>query len=240
MDVVHLVWPVGPQLTRMELLNLRLWLRHGVVPHLWSYDHSQTADAPAEVVRREARDVLPASSLFRFNSERGFAAGAGKGSLAHWSDQFQLAMLHREGGWYAQMDVSCLRRPDPTPETYFAPLAATVMQACVMATPPGQAWTAAALAELQRTHHAGTAGSIGWFDSMACISRHVHEAGLAGFIGAGATLEDDVAPRYMLGTERPVEGVHFLHWSNAGHGRHKTNPLPDTFYRELLAGEGLT
>src|SRR5262245_58988015 len=114
--IVHLCWPVGPPLTLMERLTLSLWKRHGFTPHLWSYDHTQTAAAPPGVVKRDAREIMPESSLFRFQSERGFAPGKGKGSLSHWSDQFQVALLYRHGGWYSQLDLSCLKVPDPEPE----------------------------------------------------------------------------------------------------------------------------
>jgi hypothetical protein len=245
-ELVHLVW-IGGRLSLLEQLTLKLYQRVGLTPCLWSYDSLE--GVPAGVVHRDASEIMPRSSLFTFESDRSFEPGAGKGSYSHWSDQFQLFVLAKFGGWYSQLDVTCLQLPDPTPIAYFFPLSYTLahgdadpvrqrlvygLQTCVMRLPSDCRFAWKAAAELAIRINKETCRTIGWFDSMFIITQCAIQEDLTKFIADKSTVIDTAMPDYMLGMKTPPSGIHFMHWCNVSSARYKNEPIPGSFYYKLL------
>ena len=80
---------------------MKSFIDHGHEYVLYSY---KTLDTPGGVVLGDASEILPASSIF-FYGER---AGAGRGSVAGFSNLFRYHLLFRNGGWWVDADVICL------------------------------------------------------------------------------------------------------------------------------------
>jgi hypothetical protein len=89
---VHAVW-IGERLSLMERLTIRLLQDHGHQVHLWAY--RDIANVPDGVILRDAAELLPEKSIFRYSGQpvEGIPNG-GIGSLAHWSDQFRMRLLY--------------------------------------------------------------------------------------------------------------------------------------------------
>ncbi len=104
---VHSLW-IGPTLSKMELLTIRSFLRHGHEFHLWVYGDLATP-LPKEVVLEDANEIIPQSRVVQ-KAETDPETGVGKGSYSSpFSDLFRYKLLHEKGGYWVDMDVTCLR-----------------------------------------------------------------------------------------------------------------------------------
>jgi len=103
MTAVQGLWVEGP-LSAMEELAIRSFLAHGHEVHVHTYDRGLALPAGARCL--PAEDVLPASAVFRYT------AGPGAGSYAAFANLFRYKLLHERGGWWADLDMVCLRPLD--------------------------------------------------------------------------------------------------------------------------------
>lgn len=106
--IVHGMW-VGEALSKLELLSIKSFLSCGHAFWLWTYSDIKTP-LPEGVVRKDAREILPETAVFRYKNGNEF--GHGKGSLAGFSDIFRYKLLYEHGGWWSDMDITCLRPLD--------------------------------------------------------------------------------------------------------------------------------
>jgi hypothetical protein len=102
LPIISSLW-IG-QLTPLERLCLQSFVAQGHTFQLYTYD---TIDnLPTGVVLADAGQILPASKVFQ--NQR----GAGKGSLAAFSDLFRYKLMVERGGWWVDTDVFCLKAFD--------------------------------------------------------------------------------------------------------------------------------
>lgn len=105
--IVHGLW-IGSALTKMELLTIHSFLRHGHEFHLWLYDDLDTP-LPKEVVIEDANAIIPQDRIIR-KAEIDPESGVGKGSVSSpFSDLFRYKLLYDRGGYWVDMDVTCLQ-----------------------------------------------------------------------------------------------------------------------------------
>jgi hypothetical protein len=103
--IINGLW-IGKTLSSVELLCLHSFLAHGHEFHLWAYDAIETS-LPAGVVLEDAARIIPREKIFCYKHFNQF--GHGKGSYAGFSDIFRYKLLYELGGWWADMDVVCLK-----------------------------------------------------------------------------------------------------------------------------------
>ena len=104
---VHSLW-IGPALSKLELLTIRSFLRHGHRFHLWVYGDLATA-LPREVILEDANEIIPQRHVMR-KAETDPETGVGRGSFSSpFSDLFRYKLLLEKGGYWVDMDVTCLR-----------------------------------------------------------------------------------------------------------------------------------
>ncbi|CAN5598692.1 hypothetical protein BH10PLA1_BH10PLA1_05790 [soil metagenome] len=116
---VHVVW-IGPRLSLMERLTVKLLQFHGHLVNLWGYETIE--NVPEGTILRNADEILPKKSIFRFTgTPLSIIPNGGIGSMSHWSDQFQIKLLHQEGGLYTQLDVAFLQPLNFTSPYAFIP-----------------------------------------------------------------------------------------------------------------------
>lgn len=239
--IVHGVW-IGDRLSLMERLTITLFQNQGHEFHLWSY--APIDNAPDGTVWRDAAKVLPEASIFQFDGIpfEGLP-NAGKGSLSHWSDQFQCTLLHREGGIYSQMDIAVLAPLDFESPYIFAPHTDRSIAPVIMKTPKGSEFAKACYETLSAEINADTIRSMHWDCSMQTIMDVVREF----------ELDDD---RYLLSrqeywdlgarksgpfydSESPGKTVRLIHWSNATNHEYKDRPIRGSYYAKILERTGL-
>jgi Family of unknown function (DUF6065) len=110
-ETVHTFWS-GEPLNAYQLLCLRSFVDRGHHILLFSYDPSLAL--PAWIERRDAADILPPERVLRRRSapgEEGFATHV---------NLFRYALLHRFGGWWADLDVISLKPSLPQEQLFFA------------------------------------------------------------------------------------------------------------------------
>ncbi len=105
---VHGLW-IGSELSALELLTLHSFIKHGHQFHLWIYEPIKTP-LPEKVIIRDANQILDQQHIFSYQFKN--TVGHGKGSLAGFSDIFRYKLLYEEGGWWTDMDMTCIKALD--------------------------------------------------------------------------------------------------------------------------------
>ena len=108
--IVHGLW-IGDWLGPMQLLTIKSFMAHGYDFHLWAYNQN-VAPLPAGVELKDAGELIPENQVFKYPPNGPLDVSFGTGSYAGFSDIFRYKVLYEHGGWYTDMDVTCLKRPD--------------------------------------------------------------------------------------------------------------------------------
>ena len=111
---VHGLWIEG-KLSPLELLTIYSFISHGYTFNLWTY-HAEFNLIPNQVIVRNAEEIIPKTQVFAYSNKNQF--GHGKGSYAGFSDIFRYRLLFLHGGWWTDMDMTCLKRL-PQESDYF-------------------------------------------------------------------------------------------------------------------------
>lgn len=103
---VHGLWIKGA-LSPLELITIHSFLQHGYNFILWSYG-IDNSNLPDSVILKDAREIIPENDVFFYRHHNQF--GHGEGSYAGFSDIFRYKLLYEYGGWWTDMDITCLKR----------------------------------------------------------------------------------------------------------------------------------
>ncbi|NLA24773.1 MAG: hypothetical protein GX879_07385 [Bacteroidales bacterium] len=106
--IVHGLW-IGTKLSASELLTIASFQNCGHEFHLWAYDEIETK-IPENCILHNAGEIIPRDKVFSYKYSNQF--GHGKGSYAGFSDIFRYKLLYEKGGWWTDMDVTCLKPLD--------------------------------------------------------------------------------------------------------------------------------
>lgn len=101
--VVRAFWLKG-DLSRLEQLTIKSFTAQGHLFELYSYNPDDITLKTDGLRITDARSILPEERVFVYGGN-----WHGTGSVAGFSDIFRTALLLQEGGWYVDMDVTCLR-----------------------------------------------------------------------------------------------------------------------------------
>ena len=101
--IINGLWisPDGKPLSDLERLCIYSFTANGHDFHLWTYGDLPNipADtAPGKVVVRDGNEILPKSKIFVSHNR-----------LANFCDWFRWELMRKIGGWYADMDMICIR-----------------------------------------------------------------------------------------------------------------------------------
>ncbi|MCO5233322.1 MAG: capsular polysaccharide synthesis protein [Chitinophagales bacterium] len=106
-NTVHGLWIKG-ELSSMEKLTILSFLKHGYHFILWTYDDFTHYSYIAGLEVKDAREIIPENQVFKYKYPNQF--GHGQGSYAGFSDIFRYRLLYLYGGWWVDMDVTCLKQ----------------------------------------------------------------------------------------------------------------------------------
>jgi hypothetical protein len=106
--VINALW-IGNNLSQLEMLCIHSFLKNGHSFVLWAYDKIEN-NLPEGVVVKDASEIIPREKVFCYKHTNQF--GHGKGSYAGFSDIFRYKLLYEQGGWWTDMDVTCLKHFD--------------------------------------------------------------------------------------------------------------------------------
>lgn len=233
-EVVHALW-IGNRLGPMQLLTMRSFQAHGFRFHLWAYDPT-ISPIPSGVVLRDANTVIPEQRVFRYPvAEANIDVAFGNGSYAGFSDVFRYKLLYDHGGWYTDLDVTCLKRPDFGTDYVFRDHWLLSAVGNVMRCPPGS--------EVMRRSYELAARVIGednddWHKPVRIMCRFIKQLGLTEYIRSGiCNLDDSVElnEKFIHGDKHFPADWYFVHWCNAMNGRKYS---PGSAYQTLLRKYG--
>lgn len=97
---IQMLW-IGPRLSTLERLSMASFLANGHPVRLFRYEAIE--GVPSGVELHDARDVMPADSVFTY------ADGFGKGSPAAFANVFRYKLLLDHGGYWSDTDTVCLK-----------------------------------------------------------------------------------------------------------------------------------
>ena len=103
--VIQGLW-IGPRLSTIEDLSIRSFLVHGHEYHLYVY--GEIENVPPGTVLKDANEILPFSRVFKYRDYDSYAG---------FANIFRYNLLRRKGGWWADMDLICLK-PFDFPDQY--------------------------------------------------------------------------------------------------------------------------
>lgn len=229
--VVNSLW-IGDKLSVNELLTLRSFVAHGHDFVLWSYS-DLSANLPDGVELRDANRIIPFSRAFRYPS-KGFLDW-GKGSWGGFSDIFRYQLLHEYGGWWVDMDVTCLRPFDFDSPYFFRnhwllPIVGNVMK-CPKQSPLMEGCYSRASKEVTREN-------TDWHHPIRILNEEIVRLGLQGYRRTGLfnlDMKHTIDP--YLKADYPVPTDWYgIHWVNSGGIRYKKSST----YHLLLKKYDLT
>lgn len=229
---VHGLW-IGNELSLMELLTIKSFIRHGYTFHIWVYE-SLKNELPNECNVCDANEIIPFEKVFRYKYSSQF--GTGKGSYAGFSDIFRYKLLYEKGGWWVDMDVTCLRPFDVEAPYFFRSHHDLLLVGNIMKVPKGSELMLRCYEEASR---GVDANNRDWHKPIEILVNAVRELNLEQYIISNVSNTDEwhkIKPYVHTNKEVPNEWS-FLHWCNEvwrTNGFNKNSPLYSSFFGQVL------
>jgi hypothetical protein len=237
-QIVHGLWIKG-RLSPLEQLTISSYIAQGFLFKLWVYDDWSLYAMQEGLELKDAGSIIPPDQVFSYRHSNQF--GHGKGSYAGFSDVFRYKLLYEQGGWWTDMDVTCLAMPKLLSPYVFrlskhredwivgnimkVPAGSELMKACYD--------DALVIDEDNRD----------WMAPIKILNHHINRLGLREFI---QVLSNDdswpVVSRMIIGQTPPEPQWCFIHWMNEEFRR---LGLPKNVYKgsstlgRLMARHGL-
>jgi len=201
---------IGNQLTKLELLTIKSFLAFGFRFRLWLYE-PLLHDLPDGVLIGDANEIISAEKIFRYKNQSQF--GHGKGSVAGFSDIFRYKMLYDFGGWWVDMDITCLQNLYTDKAYFFRKHHHLNVVGNVLKTPKG--------CELMKLCYEEAITQIDehntdWHKPIDILNKHILALNLTDYIvdGRGNTDQWNDTGAYVY-TDKPISPEWwFIHWQN--------------------------
>jgi hypothetical protein len=234
---VNALW-IGKTLSKLELLTIRSFLSFGHRFRLWAYDAIETA-LPEGVILADANEIIGKEQVFFYRNWNSY--GHGKGSYAGFSDLFRYKVLYTKGGWWADMDITCLRPLYTDKAYFFRPHHNMPVVGNLMKCPKGS--------ELMRRCFEDASATINehntdWHAPIEILNRHIVELGLEGYIVSDFSNPDqwDVTSELIWGDAIPSPRWAVIHWQNEEWRSRRVNKkhfLHHSYIAKLMQQNGL-
>ncbi|MBR5983256.1 MAG: hypothetical protein IK025_05995 [Bacteroidales bacterium] len=205
---VNAMW-IGQSLSTCELLTIKSFLNNGHRFVLWAYDDIVTP-LPAGTILRDASEIIPRDKIFSYKYSNQF--GHGKGSFAGFSDIFRYKLLYLHGGWWVDMDVTCLKPLDFESDYVFRshhdlPLVGNVMK-CPKGSPLMEKCYNEAVSKVDENNR-------DWHLPIQILVDNVKEMGLGECVKSFSNVDSWNVVRKMLYKNVVVpESWSVIHWVN--------------------------
>jgi len=232
---IHALW-IGKKLAPTEQLTIKSFQRNGHIFHLWAYDDIET-EIPEGCVIHNAADIIPRDEVFCYNYSNQF--GHGKGSYAGFSDIFRYKLLYEHGGWWTDMDVTCLKPLDFEDDYVFRTHHSLPLVGNVMKCPKGSGLM---LQCYQQAKEQVTAENRDWHLPIQILADNVKGLGLEKYIREFSNPDSWNLIRKLLRKNfSPPGHWYIIHWVNEEWRRNnidKTYALKKSyFYKTAIENE---
>jgi hypothetical protein len=227
--ILNGLW-IGNKLSKVELLTISSFLGHGHSFRLWIYEPLITT-LPPGVEIADASQIIPREKIFSYKNENKY--GHGKGSVAGFSDIFRYKLLYEKGGWWVDMDITCLN-PFDFPEPYFFRNHHELIVVGNVMKCPKQS-------ELMKLCYEEAISSVdeyntNWHKPIEILNKHIAALQLKGFIRSDVSNPDqwDKTSRFVDHGDSFPPDWYFIHWQNE-EWRSRNISKQDFYFKSTLA-----
>lgn len=227
-SIINGLW-IGNELSVIEMLTLHSFVANGHQFNLWVYDELKN-ELPPNVVLKDANEILPRSSVFRYKNLNQY--GHGKGSVSGFSDVFRYKLLYEKGGWWVDMDVTCLKSFNIDTDYFFRNHHDLDIVGNVIKCP--------VKSELMRRCYNEAAATvdehnIDWHKPIKILNNNVNALELLEYIHTDYGNHDQwhVVKKYVYGNKKIPSNYFFIHWLNE-EWRSRAIDKGDIAYRSTL------
>lgn len=233
--IVNALW-IGESITRLEELTIKSFILKGHEFRLWIYE--KVKGLPEDVVCMDASLIIPREKIFRYRNRNQF--GHGKGSLGGFSDLFRYKLLYESGGWWVDMDVTCLKALDFGSEYVFRTHHELKLVGNVLKCPPRSELMKRCY---ERTMNEVDENNTDWHKPIQILCDEVTRLGLESYI-VSFTNEDcwyRIKDLYAKNYKIP-ENWNAVHWVNEEWKRNnvkKDQAIKGSFYQKMLKEYGI-
>jgi hypothetical protein len=229
---VNGLW-IGNELSLMELLTIESFIANGYTFHLWTYEPIKT-NLPKSCICCDANQIIPLNQVFKYKYSSQF--GTGKGSYAGFSDIFRYKLLHDQGGWWVDMDVTCIKPFDVEVPYFFREHHSLPLVGNVMKAPKGSElmWKCYQDASLAIDEN-----NRDWHKPIEILIKNIQEFDLGKHVVSSVSNTDEwhKIKGFVYGNEIIPNNWVFIHWCNEvwrTNGFSKNQPLNTSTYGKLL------
>lgn len=206
---INALW-IGNRLSKIEMLTLQSFVDNGHVFHLWTYEKILN-ELPDGVVLEDANTILPNEKIFRYKHVNKY--GHGKGSVSGFSDIFRYKLLYEKGGWWIDMDVTCLKPLNVSTPYFFRKHHDLELVGNVMKCPPKSALMLACYEEaIAKVDENNT----DWHKPIEILNKHVSANRLQPYIFQQVSNLDiwSELVDFVIGQKPVPANYYFIHWMN--------------------------
>lgn len=223
---VNALW-IGSTLSPTELLTIKSFIANGHEFVLWAYDKIET-ELPSGTILKDANEIFPRKNIFCYKYSNQF--GHGKGSYAGFSDIFRYKLLYLYGGWWTDMDVTCLKPLDIETDYVFRTHHSLELVGNIMKCPKGSLLMKKcfeeAVAKVDENNR-------DWHLPIQILVDNVKRAGLTTYIREFSNPDSWNLIRKMLRKNHQIpEKWYIIHWVNEEWRRNKIDK--NVFLRKSL------
>jgi hypothetical protein len=197
---------------------------------LWTYKKINLSIP--NVIVKDAREILPEEDIFYYPSQMKDVPFGGN-SIVGFSEVFRYKVLYDKGGWWTDLDVTCLKPLELIKDSYFfrshgrLPLVANIMKC------PPRSQLMKKCYETSKTLI--NSSTTEWHLGMKIMSDHVKESNLEKYIREEMCNVDiiPILKKYYTTEEIIPSSWHFIHWMNTKFDKNKINK--NSCYFKLLS-----
>ncbi len=206
--IIHGLW-IGNKLSITELITLKSFISNGHQFWLWTYNPIET-EVPPNVTLKNANEIIPSDKVFCYKYTNQF--GHGKGSYAGFSDIFRYKLLHQYGGWWTDMDVTCLKPLDFKEEYVFRVHHSLPLVGNIMKCPKGSKLMEICYKEASEKV---TAENRDWHLPIEILVKNVYELKLEYYIKNFSNTDSwDIIRKFLRADYKIPDNWYVIHWVN--------------------------
>ncbi|MBN2777747.1 MAG: hypothetical protein JXR36_08895 [Bacteroidales bacterium] len=223
---VNALW-IGKTLSPTELLTIKSFIDNGHNFVLWAYDEIETP-LPEGTILNDANEIFSRKYVFCYKYSNQF--GHGKGSYAGFSDIFRYKLLYLHGGWWTDMDVTCLKPLDFEDEYVFRTHHSLPLVGNIMKCPPNSKL-------MQRCFEEAVAkvdeNNTDWHLPIQILIDNVYNLGLEKHIREFSNADSwNLIRNFLKHNPNLSQNWYIIHWVNEEWRRNKIQK--NTFIKKSL------
>lgn len=227
---VNGLWIKG-ELSPLEKLTIQSFIANGYEFILWTYDEPLVYSQIENLIVRDAREIILENQVFSYKLSNQF--GHGKGSYAGFSDVFRYQLLYLNGGWWVDMDVTCIKRFEFESPYVFrkSKLTNDFVVGNIMCVPKGSALMKKCFEESIDTVNADNQD---WMLPINILNKYIQEENLEQYIYSFSNEDSWPVVSQLLTQSAYPPNWSAIHWMNEEFRR--INIPKDIYLKESLLG----